>query len=145
MTTPPPRSAAASHALAMPFLVRAGYSLVAEGEGFAEAELLVTPELGGGTGHLNGTELYGLLDCTAWFAVATTLADAEAAVTHDAHFSLLGVAPVGTTARFVARVMKRGRTTAFVRVEGTRDGKPFALATVTKTIMSVERRMRHSG
>ena len=105
----------------------------------------MTPELAGPTGHLNGTELYGLLDCTAWFSVSKALAPNEAAVTHDAHFSMLGVAKVGSQVSIVAELGKRGRTTAFVRVTAEADGKPFALATITKSIIPFDVRMRHAG
>lgn len=129
----------------IPLLARCGYRLVAHGEGRARGVFPVTAELGGGTGHLNGTELYGLLDCTAWCAIASLLGASEAAVTHDAHFSMLGVAKVGSEVVITAEVVKRGRTTGFVRVEATADGKTFALATVTKTIVPLEVRMRHAG
>ncbi len=131
--------------LEIPLLVRCGFRLEEQSEGHARGGLHVTPELAGRVGHLNGTELYGLLDCTAWFAVAKTLATNEAAVTHDAHFSLLGVAKVGSEVSIVADVVKRGRTTAFVRVTAEADGKMFALATITKTIVPLDVRMRHAG
>lgn len=140
-----PPADSSSFANQIPLLVRCGYRLAEHVEGRARGTLHVTPELAGPTGHLNGTELYGLLDCTAWFSVSKSLATNEAAVTHDAHFSMLGVAKVGTEVSIVAELVKRGRTTAFVRVTAEADGKPFALATITKSILPLDVRMRHAG
>lgn len=134
----------AEHARTLPFLARCGYALVRSEGGDAEACLTVTPLLAGLTGHLNGTELYGLLDCTAWFAIAPLLGPSEAAVTHDAHFSLLSTAPTGSEVRLTAHVDKRGRTTAFIRVQAHVGGRLFAAATVTKSIISTDARMRHA-
>jgi acyl-coenzyme A thioesterase PaaI-like protein len=132
------------HAKTLPFLVRCGCEIHSCEPGLATAGLTVSEELAGGTGHLNGTELYGLLDCAAWFAVALMLEDDEAAVTHDAHFSLLSVAPVGAEVRFSARVEKRGRALAFIRVEAQVGEKLVATARITKSIIAHSVRMRHA-
>jgi acyl-coenzyme A thioesterase 13 len=131
-------------ALELPLLRRTGYSLLDQSEARARGAVHVSAELGGPSGQLNGTDIYGLVDCTAWFAVVTVLGPEEAAVSHDAHFSLLGAAPVGSDVTFEARVMKRGRTTAFLRVEGHVDGKPIVSATITKTILPISIRQRHA-
>jgi len=130
--------------LAMPFLVRCGFALVSHATGRATGQLVVSESLAAGTGRLNGTELYGLLDCAAWCAVASTLAPDEAAVTHDAHFSLVSVARLGSVVTFDAKVEKRGRSIAFVTVEARADGSLFARATVTKSIVPLSVRMRHA-
>jgi acyl-coenzyme A thioesterase PaaI-like protein len=134
---------ASERALSIPFLVRCGYRLVEQREGHAIGSVHVSAELAYPSGHLNGTELYGLLDCTAFLAAATTLGIDEAAVTHDAHVSMLGTAPMGEDVTFEAKLMKRGRTTAFIRVDATSGGKPIALATITKTILPLAVRNRH--
>ncbi len=131
-------------ALEMPFLRRCGYVLREQAEGRASGAVHVSAELAGPSGQLNGTELYGLVDCTAWFAIVTLLGPDEAAVSHDAHFAILGAAPIGSDVSFEARVMKRGRTTAFLRVEGSAGGKPVVSATITKTILPLAVRQRHA-
>lgn len=141
---PTPPAELLAHARAIPLLARCGYELEACADGRATGALDVSVELAGPSGHLNGTELYGLLDCTAWFAVATVLGPDEAAVTHDAHFSMLGVAPTGTRVSLEAHVVKRGRSLAFLRVEAFADGRLFATATVTKSILPHGVRMRHA-
>ncbi len=146
MTPPVPAHVAhaSARALALSFLQRCGYALVSQTMGEATGSVHVTPEIAGQTGQLNGTELYGLLDCTAWFAVASLLSAEEAAVTHDAHFSILSAAPSGSTVTFTAKVEKRGRTTAFVEERATVETKTVALATITKSIIPLDVRTRFS-
>ena len=132
-----------AYATQLPFLVRCGFELRECQPGEALGVVHVTDALAGGTGQLNGTELYGLLDCTAWFAVALQLAPEEAAVTHDAHFSILATAPVGSEVTFRAHVDKRGRTLAFVSVEARTGERMVARATVTKSIIPLSQRLRH--
>ncbi len=134
----------AGRMLEFPFMVRCGFELLEHAPLRASGAVRVTPELAGVSGHLNGTELYGLVDCTAFLAVATTLSPEEAAVTHDAHFSITGAAPTDALARFDAVVAKRGRTTAFIRVEVACGDRLVALATITKTILPLSVRNRHA-
>lgn len=107
----------------------------------------VTEAVAAGTGALSGGELYGLIDSVAYLAVAPMLPDDEAAVSHDAHFSLMSTAPVGCLVEVRSTVQRRGRALAFIRVEAVIvDGepeKPLALATVTKSIISMSQRLRH--
>jgi len=134
-----------SYATKLPFLARCGYELSQCVPGDAVASVTVTEALSGGTGQLNGTELYGLLDCSAWFAVALMLGTDEAAVTHDAHFSIVATAPTGSEVTFRAHVDKRGRTLAFVSVEAAAGDRLVARATITKSIISLAQRMRHAS
>lgn len=132
-------------AMRMPVLEKTHYRLVRQTPEGVVANLDVTPEASLFSGHLNGVELYGLLDCTAWFAVAPHLGPDEAAVTHDAHFTILSAAPAGSVVEMRGTVVKRGRTTAFVRTEALVEGKPFALGTLTKTIVPMAVRTRHAA
>lgn len=133
-----------AYATQLPFLVRCGYELLDCGAGQARARVFVTDALAGGTGQLNGTELYGLLDCTAWFSVALLLDADEAAVTHDVHFSILATAPLGSEVTFDAHVDKRGRNLAFVSVRAHVGERLVARATVTKSVISLAQRLRHA-
>lgn len=132
-----------AYATQLPFLVRCGFQLRDCQPGRALGSVEVTDALAGGTGQLNGTELYGLLDCTAWFAVALQLEPDEAAVTHDAHFAIVATAPVGSEVTFSAHVDKRGRTLAFVSVDARTGDRIVARATVTKSIIPLAQRLRH--
>ncbi len=131
-------------ALRMPLLLKSEYALLSQELEGVRARIVVSEELSLFSGHLNGVELYGLLDCTAWFAIAPHLGPDEAAVTHDAHFSILSAAPRGAVVELHGGVVKRGRTTGFVRVEASVDGKVFALGTLTKTIVPMAVRTRHA-
>lgn len=131
-------------AMRMPLLEKTRFSLVSQTTEGVVATIEVTPEASLFSGHLNGVELYGLLDCTAWFTIAPHLGPDEAAVTHDAHFSILTAAPAGATVELRGTVMRRGRTTAFVRTEGLVGGKVFALGTITKSIIAMAVRTRHA-
>lgn len=132
-------------ALRMPVLEKTRYRIEEQTLEGVVARIEVTPEVSLFSGHLNGVELYGLLDCTAWFSIAPHLGPEEAAVTHDAHFSILSAAPAGSVVTMRGTVVKRGRTTAFVRTEALVDGKPFALGTITKSIIPMAVRTRHSA
>ena len=141
---PERRERIVAYAKQLPFLFRCGYELLECAPGAAQGRVHVSESLAGGTGQLNGTELYGLLDCTAWFSVALMLGQDEAAVTHDVHFSILSAAPVGSDVVLRATVDKRGRTLAFVSVEAHAGDRFIARATVTKSIIPLTQRMRHA-
>jgi len=134
--------------LEMPIARQVNLRMVERGPGRAVCRFDVTEAASLGSGHLNGGELYGLLDYVAYLAVASVLPDDEAAVTHDAHFSILSAAPRGVEVEVSASVEKRGRTTAFMRVEarilGAGEARLAALATVTKTILPMDVRKRHA-
>ena len=121
--------------------------LVEHAAGSAVCRMDVTEDVAAGTGALSGGELYGLLDSVAYLAVVPMLPDDEAAVSHDAHFSLMSTAPVGAVVEIRSAVQRRGRSLVFIRVEafvidGERE-KPLALSTVTKSIISMAQRLRH--
>lgn len=121
--------------------------LIEQSPGRAICRLDVTEEVCAGTGALSGGDLYGLLDSIAYLGVITLMPDDETGVSHDAHFSLLSMAPLGTEVEIRSSVQKRGRSVAFIRVEafvlGGDEPKPLALATVTKSIISMKQRLRH--
>lgn len=115
--------------------------------GTAVCRMDVTEAVSAGTGALSGGELYGLLDAIAYLAIVPMLPDDEAAVSHDAHFSLMSMAPLGSEIEIRSEVHKRGKNLAFIRVEAfvleADQLKPLALATVTKSIISMAQRLRH--
>lgn len=136
-----------SATLDLPISRACGLRLVEQAPGHARCRLDVTEAVSLGSGQLNGGELYGLIDYAAYLALTTLLPDAEAAVTADAHFSILAPAPRGSQVELDAHVERRGRSLAFSRVEvrllGEGEPKTVALGTVTKSILSMERRLRY--
>ena len=149
MTSPSPEHLEQSvrATLELPISRACNLRLLAQEPGRATCRLDVTEAVSLGSGQLNGGELYGLLDYAAYFALATLVPDQEASVTTDAHFAILAPAPRGSQVELRAAVDRRGRTLAFVRVEawtlGGGEPKLVALATVTKSILSMERRLRY--
>lgn len=133
--------------LALPSAAACNLRVVEQQPGRAVCRLDVTEGVCAGTGALSGGDLYGLLDSIAYLGLITLLPDDETGVSHDAHFSLLSMAPLGTEVEIISVVQKRGRHVAFVRVEafvlGAGEPKLLALATVTKSIISMKQRLRH--
>ena len=149
MTSPSPAhlDLCVSTTLALPSAAACNLRLLEQSPGRAICRLDVTEAVCAGTGALSGGDLYGLLDSIAYLALITLLPDDETGVSHDAHFSLLSMAPLGTDVEVRSEVQKRGRNLAFIRVEafvlGGDEPKPLALATVTKSIISMKQRLRH--
>jgi len=133
--------------LALPSAAACKLRVVEQSSGRAVCRLDVTEEVCAGTGALSGGDLYGLLDSIAYLGLITLLPDDETGVSHDAHFSLLSMAPLGTEVEIRSVVQKRRRHVAFIRVEafvlGAGEPKLLALATVTKSIISMKQRLRH--
>ena len=133
--------------LALPSAAACNLRVVEQPSGRAVCRLDVTEGVCAGTGALSGGDLYGLLDSIAYLGLVTLLPNDETGVSHDAHFSLLSMAPLGTEVEIRSVVEKRGRHVAFIRVEafvlGAGEPKLLALATVTKSIISMKQRLRH--
>ena len=133
--------------LALPAPKASRMRLVQQSEGRAVCRIEATEAVCANTGALSGGDLYGLLDSVAYLAVITMLPDEETGVSHDSHFSLLTMAPLESEVEVRAQVQKRGRNVAFIRVEAfvVTDGgmKLLALATITKSIISLTQRLRH--
>jgi len=64
----------------------------------------------------------------------------ETTSSHNAHFSLMSMEPLGFDVEIHATVGRRGRNVAFVRVNAP---KPLALATITKSIIPKNVRLCH--
>jgi uncharacterized protein (TIGR00369 family) len=84
---------------------------------------------------LHGGVVTALLDVASYLALLPHLAADEAAVTHDASASLMKGAGRGARLEVSGRVVRRGRTLAFVRAEATVDGDVIAAGQVTKSIL----------
>ena len=87
-------------------------------------------------GGLHGGVFYALLDAICMLALLPDLSESEHAVTHDLHVSMMRSVPPGTRCALEGRVVRRGRSIAFMEgVARAADGKVIASARVTKSIV----------
>jgi len=87
-----------------------------------------------GFGNLHGGVIYVLFDATCMLALLPSLDASQHAVTHDLHVSMLRPVPVGARCRLEARVVKVGRSLAFMDAAALVDDRLVATARVTKSL-----------
>jgi uncharacterized protein (TIGR00369 family) len=98
-------------------------------EGGAALDLVVTPDLTNPLGNLHGGITFAACDLAAQ---AVLLAAGGPTQTASIHVAYPRPIPLGSTPRFEARVLHRGRSLGIVRVTATVDGvKPCSVATIT--------------
>jgi uncharacterized protein (TIGR00369 family) len=98
-------------------------------EGGAWLELDVTPDVVNPLGNLHGGVTFAACDLVAQAAMSAVGGPVQTASIHVAYPRPV---PGGTTPRFDARVLHRGRVLGVVQVRATVDGvKPCAIATIT--------------
>ena len=95
-------------------------------DGIAKSHFQSTPELATFDGQLHGGALSVLL-----------LQETQHAVTHDLHVSLMRPVPTGARCDLEARVVRSGRTLAFIEVSAYVEGKQVASARITKSIIAM--------
>lgn len=108
-------------------------------DGQASLEIEVTAERVNAAGMFHGGLVYTLCDMACYAALLTQLEDGENATTHDLHVSLLRAARLGDRVRFVGRVLRKGRSLAFLEAEAWQGEQRIARATVTKSILRIGR------
>lgn len=86
-------------------------------------------------GLLHGGVVTALLDVASYLALLPALAAGEKAVTHDLSASLLRPVASGADVQVRGRVVRKGRTVAFLRSEAFVDGLLVATAQVTKSVL----------
>jgi uncharacterized protein (TIGR00369 family) len=97
-------------------------------EGGAVLEMDVTPEVGNPLGNLHGGVSFAACDLAAQAALHAAGGPAQTA---SIRVSYPRPIPAGSTARFEARLLHRGRGLGIVSVTGTAGGgKPCVLATI---------------
>ena len=84
---------------------------------------------------LHGGTLSTLLDVSAYLAVLPSLESGQTAVTHSMSSSLMGAVSAGECLRVEGRVLRRGRSLAFVQSTATVHDRLVATATVCKTLL----------
>jgi acyl-coenzyme A thioesterase 13 len=111
-----------------------GTRIVSHGEGQARLELQVTPEVQNVNGTLHGGAIATLVDHAGTVAIMTADRQGRAGVSTDLTVSFLAAAPGGSTVVAEARVLKIGKTLAFVSVDVRRadDGVLVAQGRMTK-------------
>lgn len=109
------------------------------GGGEARFEVEIGPDTVNTADMFHGGVVYALADLAALAAVLTRLDDGQFAVTHDIHVSMMRAGMRGQRAQFEARVLRSGRSVAFVEVNVTCEGALLARAAVTKSILKSER------
>jgi uncharacterized protein (TIGR00369 family) len=98
-------------------------------QGGARLELDVTPDVTNPLGNLHGGVTFAACDLVAQAAIAAAGGPVATASIHVAYPRPVAA---GTTPRFDARVLHRGRVLGVIQVRATVDGvKPCAIATVT--------------
>src|SRR6185436_3370512 len=94
-----------------------GARIVSYGEGQARLELDVTEPLQNVNGTLHGGAIATLVDHAGTVAIISADREGRAGVSTDLTVSFLSSAPGGSTVIADARVLKIGKTLAFVSVD----------------------------
>lgn len=85
-------------------------------------------------GGIHGGALYALLDAVAMLALLPSLPPSRHAVTHDLHVSMMRPVAPGARCHLQGRVVRQGRTLAFLDATAEVDGQVIASARVTKSL-----------
>jgi acyl-coenzyme A thioesterase 13 len=111
-----------------------GARVVSYGEGQARLEMEVTPDVQNVNGTLHGGAIATLVDRAGTVAIITADRQGRPGVSTDLNVSFLASAPAGATVVAEARVLKIGKTLAFVEVDVRRvaDGVLVAQGRMTK-------------
>lgn len=114
-----------------------GLTLVTQQPGFAAVEFdagkaHLTP-----FGVVHAGVLYTLMEAAAFLGLMPMLRQAEHAATHDLHVSVMRSIVEGERVTLTARVVRRGRTLAFIDTDAKVDDRLMATGRVTKSILQV--------
>lgn len=111
----------------------AGMTLDAAADGRAVVRLPVGDGVQNIVGTLHGGAIATLVDVAGTIAIMTVDAERRPGVTTDLNTSYFAAAPAGDVVTAEARVLKAGRTLAFVEVDlVNQDGKRLAQGRMTK-------------
>jgi acyl-coenzyme A thioesterase 13 len=121
-------------AQSMGFHVTCGFQVVSWGDGEARVDLEVTPAVQNPNGHLHGGAIATLVDHAGTIAILSADREGRAGVTTDLNVTYFAPALGGSRISAEAKVLKIGRTLAFVTVDVTRaaDGVLVAQGRMTK-------------
>ncbi len=105
-------------------------------DGAAHAHFYSTPALATFGGQLHGGALSTLCEVAGFLALVPSLPADQHAVTHDLHLSLMRAVPAGARCDLSARVVRLGRTLAFIDVSAMVEGQLVASARITKSLIA---------
>lgn len=108
-------------------------------DGTAWFEVDIGPDTVNTADMFHGGVVYALADLAALSAALTRLPEGHFAVTHDLHVSMMRAGMRGQRARFEGRVLRMGRSLAFIQVEVSCAGEVLTRASVTKSILKSAR------
>lgn len=103
--------------------------------GRAVLEVKVDEQMVNPAGMFHGGIVYTLCDMVCYAALVAQLKPGENAATHDLHVSVMKAARIGDTVRFEGRVLRAGRSVAFMESQALLGDQLLARATVTKSIL----------
>ena len=114
-----------------------GVERIAAADGQASTEVLVRADLVTPAGMFHGGVVYTVCDMVCFAALLSRLQPGETAATHDIHVTVMKAARLGERVLFTGRVLKHGRTLAFMEAEAHCGDTLLARATVTKSILKM--------
>lgn len=100
--------------------------------------LEAAPELANNSGMLHGGLVATSIDVACAYAIFPSLADHEVVLTSSLAISYLRPVPVGSAVGIRAEVVRRGRSTAFLRADVVVGDRIVATAQVVKSIVALE-------
>lgn len=112
-----------------------GVERIEAANGRSRIEIDVGPGMVNAAGMFLGGNVYTICDMACYAALLSELPEGENAVTHDIHVSLMRGAKAGDRVVFSGRVIRRGRSIAFLEAEARVGDDVVARATVTKSIL----------
>ena len=112
-----------------------GVERIEAANGRSRIEIDVGPGMVNAAGMFLGGNVYTICDMACYAALLSELPEGENAVTHDIHVSLMRGAKAGDRVVFSGRVIRRGRSIAFLEAEARVGEDLVARATVTKSIL----------
>lgn len=115
-----------------------GVETLQASDGQAHFEITIGSQTVNPLGVFHGGVVYMLCDMACYAALVSTLSEGEDAVTHDIHVSMMRAAKLGDCIRFEGRVLKRGRSLAFMEAQASLNGQLIARAAVTKSILQTK-------
>lgn len=112
-----------------------GVQTIEAADGVSSIALTISEHAVNARGAFHGGVAYTLCDMACYAALLSELAEGENAATHDIHVSLLRAASLGDRVVVSGKVIKRGRSVAFMEAAIHCEGELIARATVTKSIL----------
>ena len=112
-----------------------GVERIEAADGRSRVEIDVAGDMVNAAGMFLGGNVYTICDMACYAALLSELPEGHNAVTHDIHVSLMRGARAGDRVVFTGRVIRRGRSVAFMEAEAHVGDEVMARATVTKSIL----------